>query len=264
MAERDAGAQVFEQQVAHAATQEANEGSAAASENAANAEATANGADAGTINGNAAPAPTVKPDQDAESEADELSNMMDWRRWVPGVWNRFQMYETKEELVKDKYSDEVGDLQCWCQWRVQQYCHGRRPTQSYCLYCFSRVTAKCTLLIWIGRKGQTTSWMLNHAGMRVASRCGDACGFRLTLAVEPKMSTDNPTSWSVSLILVLLTCVAGGHRGVQRAEQDASPSSTRRLSRRRRSRVFLARRQQVVQRWNREGVFLVLGQGCCR
>ena len=36
------------------------------------------------------------------------SNILDWRVWQPGPWNRFARYESKVAKIKDRYTEKVS------------------------------------------------------------------------------------------------------------------------------------------------------------
>jgi len=42
-----------------------------------------------------------------EDENSMYTNMMDWREWKPGPWNKFARYHSKVEIVEDKYAEKV-------------------------------------------------------------------------------------------------------------------------------------------------------------
>ena len=46
-------------------------------------------------------------DDATEGDASTVySNMLDWRLWQPGPWNRFARYESRVQLVRDKYLEK--------------------------------------------------------------------------------------------------------------------------------------------------------------
>ena len=92
----------------HAGETESNGGGGAAA--VADTVAHEQGASAVVTNNGDEQPLTARTDnsEDAMTEASTVySNMLDWRRWRPGPWNRFARYETRIDLVRDKYSEKV-------------------------------------------------------------------------------------------------------------------------------------------------------------